>query len=397
VYSNLSQWKISRSPGCTTRKDGEGDRDVRISGTATCGFSVNTEEMRTQCAYRVDVSIKGLLWARIGTSSILSLPLNMFIGERAFDLAALLKRRKSGVRRKELESLWTCSSATVHRVVKSAREGLGLPIRFDVSKHTYYLDPDQAVEMPGLWFGPEELSGLLSLSYWLDTQGSGILREMLDPLRDRLQSLLEQRGIRLAAWKERIRFLPMGSRLVPQDVLLPASRAVLERKRLAFAYRGVHDPAFAMREVSPQTLVRYRDNWFLDAYCHTRKGLRSFALSRMKGLRIEPGPAWDIPRPELDAHFSDAYGIFNGKARHKAALVFEGLAARFAETEQWHPRQRMRALEGGKVRLEFPCGDVRELVRDLMRYADEVEVEGPAELRTAFSEMVRRAASRRNP
>lgn len=320
----------------------------------------------------------------------------MPVGERVLELASLLKRRKGGVSRKDLEVRWTCSPATVHRVVKSAREAHGLPIGFDSSRNAYYLDSNKAVEVPGLWFGTEELSGLLSLSHWIDTQGSGILQGALQPLRDRLQSLLEQRGIRIEAWRERIRFLPMGARAVPQDVLLPVSRALLERKRLAFEYRGVHDVAFGARRISPQTLVRYRDNWLVDAYCHSHKGLRSFALSRMRDLRIEPTAARDIPRSELDAYFSDAYGIFSGRARHRAVLIFEGLAARLAEKEQWHPKQRMRLLADGRVRLEFPCGDTRELVRDVMRYADEVEVEGPQELRSAFAEMVRKAAERRN-
>lgn len=329
-------------------------------------------------------------------SCILSLPLIMAIGERALDLATLLKRRKSGVRRKDLEIRWNCSPATVHRAMRSTREELGLPIFFNAAKCSYYLDPEKAVELPGLWFGVEELSGLISLSHWLDTLGSGVLRDMLEPLRDRLQIMLERRGIRIEAWRDRIRFLPMGSRPVPQDVLMPIARALLERKRLAFAYKGVRDTAFAEREISPQTLVRYRDNWLLDAYCHSHKGLRSFALSRMKDLRIQSSPARDIPRPELDTFFADAYGIFSGKARHKAILMFEGLAARFAEKEQWHPKQKVRALADGKVRLEFPCGDVRELVRDVMRYADEVVVKGPKELQEAFSEMIRKSAERRN-
>lgn len=319
----------------------------------------------------------------------------MAIGERVLDLATLLKRRKGGIGRKDLEIRWDCSPATVHRVVRSTREELGLPVFFDAAKRSYCLDPEKAVELPGLWFAAEELYGLISLSHWLDTLGSGILRELLEPIRDRLQRMLERHDIRIEAWRDRIRFLPMGSRPVPQDVLMPIARALLERRRLAFAYRGVRDSAFAAREISPQTLVRYRDNWLLDAYCHTHKGLRSFALSRMKDLRIQAATAQDIPRPELDAFFADAYGIFSGKARHKAVLVFEGLAARFAEMEQWHPKQKVQALAEGKVRLEFPCGDIRELVRDIMRYADEVTVQSPPALQDAFSEMVRKSAERR--
>lgn len=369
---------------------------VRIVDIVSGYFRPDSANAYGMCVFLKSSPIKGAKATVVTFKPILYLALIMSFDERTPDLGSLLKRKKSGVGRRFLEIRWACSAATVHRVVKAAREGFGLPIRFDATKGTYYLDPEQAAEIPGLWFGTEELSGLLSLSHWLDTLGSGVLREMLDPLRERLQALLEQRGIRIESWKERIRFLPMGSRAVPQDVLLPISRAVLERKRLAFAYRGVQDAAYAERNVSPQTLVRYRDNWLLDAYCHTHKGLRSFALSRMKDLRIESAPARDIPRAELDAFFSGAYGIFSGKARRDAVLVFEGLAARLVEKEQWHPKQRMRALDGGGVRLEFPCGDVRELVRDIMRYADEVAVHGPWELQEAFSEMVRKSAGRRN-
>ncbi|MDT8429578.1 MAG: WYL domain-containing protein [Pseudomonadales bacterium] len=35
------------------------------------------------------------------------------------------------------------------------------------------------------------------------------------------------------------------------------------------------------RWVSPQRLVYYRDNWYLDAWCHLREGLRMFSIDRL--------------------------------------------------------------------------------------------------------------------
>ena len=35
------------------------------------------------------------------------------------------------------------------------------------------------------------------------------------------------------------------------------------------------------RSVSPQTLLWYRDSWYLIAFCHSREALHIFALSRM--------------------------------------------------------------------------------------------------------------------
>ena len=56
-----------------------------------------------------------------------------------------------------------------------------------------------------------------------------------------------------------------------------------------------------MRTVSPQRLAHYRDNWYLDAWCHDRDALRIFALDQMRELRIASGQTRDVDDAELDA------------------------------------------------------------------------------------------------
>jgi proteasome accessory factor C len=285
---------------------------------------------------------------------------------------------------------WECSALTVHRTIAHAREkGFSISPR----KGCYQLEVDESIEIPGFRFAPEELAALLGLSHWLEVLGSGVLKERLGPIHTRLEAMLQKRNLDPAEWKERIRLLPMHFRPVDPDVLLGASRAVLQGKAVGFEYKGVRDSKFRLRKVSPQTLVRYRDNWYVDAWDGDESKLRSFALSRMRGFYLLQEAAQQIPRPRLDAHFAEAYGIFAGRARRTAKMVFSGEAARFIAEEHWHPNQRMSFLNGGRLRLEFPCGDVRELARDVMRYADEVEVIGPEELREAVAAMVRRATA----
>jgi predicted DNA-binding transcriptional regulator YafY len=112
----------------------------------------------------------------------------------------------------------------------------------------------------------------------------------------------------------------------------------------------------------------------------------------MRDFHVLPEAAKEVERPKLDTHFAEAYGIFAGRARQMAKLVISGEAARYIAEERWHPKQRMSLQADGRLRLDLPCGDVRELARDLMRYVDEVEVLGPEELREAVDGMVRRAA-----
>lgn len=311
--------------------------------------------------------------------------------DKLSDLVTLLKDGKRPVTRRFLENRWSCSTPTVHRILARAK-GIGMPIIYGSLR--YRLEEGKAFEVPGLWFKPDELAALLGLSHWLEILASGVLKNRLAPVHNRLEEMLRKQGLDVTEWKERIRLLPIHHRPTDPDLLLSAARAVLSRNRITIRYIGVKDTTFRIRDVSPQTLVRYRDNWYLDGFDHDSGKLRAFALSRMSALDFHAKPVREIPRANLDAHFADAYGIFAGRARSKAVLVFEGLAAKLAGEERWHPKQKVSHLPEGKLRLEFPCGNVQELARDVMRYADEVTVEGPEELRSVVAGMLTAAGER---
>ncbi len=312
--------------------------------------------------------------------------------DRITDLALLLKSGKRNLTRKYLETRWNCSTPTVHRVISRSRDG-GIPIIFEAGY--YQLDKKgKSFEVPGLWFTADELAALLGLARWLEVLASGVLKEKLTPIHARMEKMLQQQGLDPIEWKDRIRLLPMHHRPIDLEILVASARAVLKRNRTSFLYAGVKDSQARKREVSPQTLVHYRDNWYLDGFDHDTGKLREFALSRIKDFKVHPKPAKEIPRNVLDSHFGEAYGIFAGRARRNAVLVFEGLAAKLVGDERWHPLQKSSLLPGGKVKLEFPCANVRELARDVMRFIDEVTVEGPEELSLEVEGLLRRAWNR---
>jgi predicted DNA-binding transcriptional regulator YafY len=162
-----------------------------------------------------------------------------------------------------------------------------------------------------------------------------------------------------------------------------ATTALVQRKRLKIEYHGRTRGEVTDREISPQRLVHYRDNWYLDAWCHLRKGLRSFALERIRAAQVSSRAALDVAEAKLDKHFATAYGIFAGSPKQMAVLRFTAERARWVADEQWHPRQAGRFLDDGRYELEVPYSDPRELVMDILRHGSDVEVVAPAELRAS--------------
>lgn len=164
------------------------------------------------------------------------------------------------------------------------------------------------------------------------------------------------------------------------------AQATLERKRLQIRHKNRERNEALAREISPQRLVRYRDNWYCDAWCHLRNGLRSFALDAVETARPLNRTAVEIPDDELNAKFGAGYGIFGGRSKHTAHLRFTARAARWVACERWHPNQQGRFLQDGHYELSVPYTDPRELIMDLLRHGADVEVLAPSELRRAVIE-----------
>ena len=145
--------------------------------------------------------------------------------------------------------------------------------------------------------------------------------------------------------------------------------------------------------VSPQRLVHYRNTWYLDAWCHTAEALRRFSLDAVESAVALVQRAKDVAIKTVESEFDESYGAFTGEVTHRARLLFDSDAARWVKNEVWHPAQRGTMLADGRYRLEVPYADPTELVMDVMRVADHVEVEGPTAFRQLFAAKISVAAS----
>jgi len=277
------------------------------------------------------------------------------------------------------------SRATFKRDMEYLRERLHAPIVWDRSARGYRLDGGHALgpvyELPGLWFSASELYALLTAHKLLADIEPGVLALHLAPLQNRLLTLLAATGHPVEEVSQRVRLLSMSKRTLEPRHFAEVARALLERKRLEVVAWSRGRDEVNSRIISPQRLVHYRDNWYLDAWCHWRKGLRSFAVDALQQVQVLELKARDVTVATLDAHHADAYGIFSGAAKAWAVLLFSAESARWVKSENWHPDQTAETLPDGRYRLRVPYSDERELLMDILRHGRQVVVEQPPELR----------------
>lgn len=312
--------------------------------------------------------------------------------DRIYDLHKILSVSRYPVSRKKLEEELQCSRATVKRIIDSMRLYLNAPITYDQQLNGYYYDrrEGEMYELPGIWFNASELHALLSVEQLLAQVQPGLLEKQLAPLQQSIRRLLSIHGEKSDELVQRIRILQIASRK-PGDAFQTIAGATASRRRLQIGYYNRSSDESNTREISPQRLVHYRDNWYLDAWCHLRRDLRTFALDNIQQARLLSAAAKEIDSGTLDAHYSSSYGIFSGAATQTAVLRFSSQRARWVSKEQWHSQQRSQWLDDGRYELRIPFQNPTELVMDVLRHGSEVEVVSPAELREAVRQQLQQA------
>lgn len=292
----------------------------------------------------------------------------------------------------ELTSRLEISPATLKRDLKRLRDQHGMPIRYDRDRGGYVLDAGEAsLELPGLWFRPDEIHALLAMRHLLASiEPGGLLAGHLEPLRAKLESALSAGGHRAQVLARRVRVLSLGARQLEPEHFMTIGHALLERRRVEIVYFQRSRSGRNRREISPQRLVHYRDNWYLDAWCHWREALRTFSLDAIESAQQLDRQAIDIPDDELDAILGAGYGIFSGAAVQWATLRFSPERSRWVSSERWHSEQRGQWDDDGRWVLTVPYSDPRELVMDILRHVPEVEVLAPGDLRDEVFSRLRR-------
>ncbi|MDX8385722.1 MAG: YafY family protein [Gallionella sp.] len=314
--------------------------------------------------------------------------------QRIYKLHQIISARRHPVSRKTLEQQLECSRATVKRIIDEMKLYFNAPIEYDRALNGYYYDTQhgQTFELPGVWFNAAELHALLTTQQLLEQIQPGLLEAHIKPIKQHVEKLLAAGQHESKEVARRIRILRMAGRQLSSEHFQSVAGALLQRNRLAIHYHGRSNDEESQREISPQRLTHYRDNWYLDAWCHQRNALRSFAVDRLNKVKILTIRAKDIAEQKLDAHFASGYGIFGGKPKHIALLRFTPERARWVAEEQWHPRQQGEILADGSYELRLPYADPRELVMDILKHGKEVEVIEPPTLRNEVTSQLQRGA-----
>ena len=303
--------------------------------------------------------------------------------ERFHLIDQMLSNQRVVTRAQFLEAL-EVSPATFKRDLEYLRDRLMAPIVWDRERRGYCYEQTadgEQFQLPGLWFNTSEIQALLSMDALLANLQPGVLSKHIEPLRSRIRMLLDEGDHSVDEISRRIRIVPLAAKAYRSENFQGLCQALLSRKRIDMTYYSRPTDSSSERRVSPQRLIYYRDNWYLDAWCHLRQGLRSFSIDAIQQMQLTAEAAQEIDEGELNRELQSGYGIFSGAETRQAVLRFNPEIARWVSRETWHSDQQGDYDDSGRYILRVPYSQDTELIMDILKHGAEVEVLEPDELR----------------
>jgi predicted DNA-binding transcriptional regulator YafY len=304
--------------------------------------------------------------------------------DRMQHLHRLFRSHRKPIPLKILAEKLDCTPRTAQRAINAMQEQLGAPIEyFSADKGWHYNESEGSLyELPGLWLTGAELQSLALLISLIKQIGKGLVSEDLIVVEQQMTKLLAARQINRSDFDKHIKVLPLTTRHITDAKFAKLCEGVLKHQQINLIYIDYKNNK-TERIVSPQTLVYYRENWYVDAWCHLRKGLRTFSVARIHRIELTKKKAQKVDNEQLKQHFFDGYGIFAGQAAHTAKLRFAPHVASEIAMQEWHPQQQAR-WDGNDFLLEIPYSNDKELIQDILRHTPYVTVEAPAKLKKAI-------------
>lgn len=310
--------------------------------------------------------------------------------QRQLNLIHLLKNTHLPISVITIAHEFNCTQKTIRRDIEQLRNQRNAP--WFISANLIHRDKSwqHPIELQGYWFDKKEIESLFALNQIIQQLSSSGLKQQLEPFQRRINELLTKEiSPHQNPLTSKVKIIEIAERPVAVNVFETAVQALAENKQIHIHFWNRHTNQHTQRTLSPQQLIRYKDNWLIDAYCHLRKALRSFSLEAITQIQLRAETSVVIPPNELQDHYQSAYGIYAGKANNTAILQFSAYRSRWIQSEQWHPKQTLQLNELGELIMTLPYNEDEELIQEILRYGPDVTVLKPERLKQKIIEKLK--------
>jgi proteasome accessory factor B len=272
------------------------------------------------------------------------------------------------------------SVKSIQRDLDFMRDRLELPIEYDAAKRGFHYTAE-VTAFPTMHITEGELVALVIAEKALEQyRGTQFEKPLLSAIRKIEQSLPDTISLNLADIESTISFRTRAEPILNLEIFDTLAKATAQRRQLELIYRKAGSRAGETRVVDPYHLANINGEWYLFAFDHGRKDIRTFVPARVSAVK-QTGKTFLRPQKfSLEKRLRDSFGVHSGEGQFDVVLRFDERVADYVREKKWHESQQLRELKNGGVELSLKLSSLIEIERWVLSWGGDVRVIKPREL-----------------
>lgn len=183
--------------------------------------------------------------------------------------------------------------------------------------------------------------------------------------------------------------LDQPTQIPGQDWLDQLYDAIKTESAITIQYAPFDREPYAAK-VSPYLLKEYKNRWYLYAYSHDKKGMRTYGLDRIKDIRSSLADYIQNDFFDPEAYFNDLIGVTLNPDAKKITVHFEVFAGQvnYIRTQPIHDSQKEIRKESNSSVFTIEIIPNYELESTLLSFGETILVLKPSSLKQKLKKRI---------
>lgn len=175
-----------------------------------------------------------------------------------------------------------------------------------------------------------------------------------------------------------------------KEIIQTLMESIGEEVKVQMRYYSVHSQKRKDYRMHPYRLMYYRGGMYLFGYVEEYKEIRTFAIERIESME-KLRDSFEKPADfSVEKYLESSFGVIREEP-FDVEIVFGSDISEYVRSRVWHPSQKCRELDGGRIRMNLHVGGEFELVSWVLSFGASAKVITPERLRRRVETELARA------
>lgn len=287
------------------------------------------------------------------------------------------------------------SRATIMRDLDFLRNRYNAPLEYDYNKKGYYYT-DETFFIQSVMLSESELFSLSVIQPLLTQYKNTPLENSMKNVFSKITEMLpDDVSVNTSFLGNDISFIGDPLPKIDEEIFTNVFSSMRTFHTINFKYRSLKRADYTNHTADVYHVLCHRGNWYMLAFEHQYKEIRTFSLARIKEIEVSKN-SFKIPA-NFDAkkYFDPTFGVWNNDEKpKKIELLFSCEIGTYIAERTWNETQEIRENDDGSVYLSFESNQMQELKNWILHFGKVVTVINPPELIAQIKEEIQLIAEK---